>query len=124
MRRAIRESNRRQEILRRVFVVEFIGGKRNELRHRQVRAVGRTGEDHIGTGGGEGQISGGKTGKRIFSGDDWRAGPDQRSQGRLIRRLIVGDGPDGEIEIQRGEEAPFIVIAALDNWEVVELPGS
>ena len=58
VRGAIGESDWRQEILRRVFVVEFISGERNELVPGQVRAIGRAGEDDIRAGGGESQIGG------------------------------------------------------------------
>jgi hypothetical protein len=58
VRGATRESDQRQEILRRVFVVEFISGERHELGQGQVRAKGRAGEDGSLVGGGEGRIGG------------------------------------------------------------------
>ena len=122
--RGVRERNRRQKILRRVLVLELIGGERNELRHREVGAQGRTGENDVRASRGESNIRGRKTGEGILRGDQRSRGSDQGSEGCFVRGLIVGDGPGGgEIEIKRGEEPPFIVIAALDHRHMVELAG-
>ena len=122
--RAVGEGDRGEEILRRVLVIELIGGERDELRHRQVGAQGRASEDRVSTSGAECEVGGWKTGERILRGDDGSdEGSDERGERRFVRGLVVADGPDGEIEVEGDEQAPFVVIAALDYRDMVELAG-
>jgi len=118
------KGDRRKEVLRRILVVEFIGRDRDELRHREVGAQRGTGEGSVGAGGGEGKVRRSKTGERILRGDDRsRRGANKGGESGFVCGLVVGDGSNGEIEIEGGEEAPFIVIGALDNRNAVELAG-
>ena len=121
--RCVRKTNRRKEILRRVLVVELIGRDWDEGRHREVGGQRGTGEGGVGAGGGEGDVRRRETGERILRGNDRSCGAYQGGEGGFVRSLVVGDGSNGEIEIERGEEAPFIVIGALDDRDAVELAG-
>ncbi len=117
------ESDGRKKILRRVLVVELIGRDRDELGHREVGGKRGTGESSVGAGGGEGNVRRRETGKRVLRGDERSGGANQGGESGFIRELVVGDGSGGEIEIERGEEAPFIVVGALDDRDAVELAG-
>ena len=117
------EGDGRKKILRRVLIVELIGRDRDELRHREVGAQGRACEGGIGAGGGEGNVRGRKTGERILRGNERSRGADQRCESGFVCGLVIGDGSGGKIEIECGEEPPFIVIGALDDRDAVELAG-
>jgi len=54
--RAVGECYRREEVLRRALVVEFVGGERNELRHGEVGSKSRTGEGDVGASGSVSQV--------------------------------------------------------------------
>jgi len=119
----VRKGDRRKEVLRRVLIVELIGRDWDELRHREVGAQSRAREGGVGASCGEGNVRRRETGERILRGDERSRGADQGGQSCFVRGLVVGDGSAGEIEIERGEEPPFIVIAALDYRHTVELAG-
>jgi hypothetical protein len=77
------------------------------LRQRLVGGERRAGEDEIRAGGGKGDIRRGEVGERVLRRDQPRRRSDQGGERRLVAR--GGDRRPDEVEIERGEQTPFIL---------------